>query len=38
MKLENGSDVPGVAGQGARTETWDVVDEWGDDHFDDLQG
>ena len=38
MELGNGSDVPGVAGQGTRAETWDVVDEWGDDHFDDLQG
>ena len=38
VELGNGSDVPGVAGQGTRTEPWDVVDELGNDHFDDLQG
>ena len=38
MELGNRSNVPGIAGQGTRAETRDVVDEWGDDHFDDLQG
>ena len=36
MELGNRSNVPGIAGQGTRAETWDVVDERGDDHFDDL--
>ena len=38
MEMGNGSDVPGVAGQGACAETLYVVDQLGDDNFDDLQG
>ena len=38
MEMGNGSDVPGVAGPGACAETLYVVDQLGDDDFDDLQG
>ena len=38
MEMGNGGDVPGVTGQGACAETARIVDEMGDDHFDDLLG
>ena len=38
MKMRDGGDVPGVAGQGAREETLCVVDKMDDDHLDDLLG
>jgi hypothetical protein len=38
MEMGNGGNVPGVTGQGAREETARIVDEMGDDHFDDLLG
>ena len=33
MDVWEGSDVPGVAGQRTRFESWDVIDEMNDDHF-----
>ena len=36
METRNGDDVPGVTGQGTRKEAALVVDEMGDDHFEDL--
>ena len=36
MKMRNGYDVPGVAGQGACEEATLVVNEMDDDHFEDL--
>ena len=38
MEMRNGSDVPRIAGQGARAETVHVVDEISDDHFDKFLG
>lgn len=38
MEVRDGSDVPGVASQGAREKTVYVVDQIGDDHFDDFLG
>jgi len=38
MEMRNGDNVPGVTGQGARKEAALVVDEMGDDHFEDLYG
>ena len=34
MEMRNGDDIPGVTGQGTRK----IVDEMGDDNFDDLLG
>ena len=36
MKVGDGSDVPRVTGHGARCEAARVVNEVGDDHFDDF--
>ena len=36
MEMRNGGDVPRVTGQGARAETAFVVDNIGDNYFDDL--
>ena len=33
MDMWEGSDVPGVAGQRTRFESWDVVDEMNGDNF-----
>jgi len=38
MEMRNGCDIPGVTGQGARKESASIVDEMGDDNFDDLLG
>ena len=38
VEMRYGGDVPRVTGQGARDETWCVVDEMSDDHFDDFHG
>jgi len=38
VKVRNGSEVPGVTGQGARKKAVLVVDEVGDDCFTDIQG
>ena len=38
METRDGGDVPGVAGQGARTETALVIHKISDDPFDDLEG
>ena len=38
MEVRNGGDIPGVTGPGACKETALVVDEMGDDHFDNLVG
>ena len=37
MNMRNDSDVPRVTGQGAREETGCIMNEMGDDHFDDFQ-
>ena len=37
VKMRDGGDVPGVTRQGACEETARVIDEVGDDHFDDLE-
>jgi len=37
MEIRGGGDVPGVTGQGTRQKAAGVVDEMGDNHFDDLQ-
>ena len=36
MDVRNSSDVPRAASHGACEETEPVIDEVGDDHFDDL--
>lgn len=36
--MRGGDDVPGVAGQGAHVEATHVVDEMGNDRFDDFMG
>ena len=33
MDMWEGSDIPGVAGQRTRIESWDVVDEMNGDNF-----
>ena len=38
MEMRDSSDIQGVAGQGTRSETAGVVDNIGDDNFDDLLG
>jgi hypothetical protein len=38
MKVRDGGDVPGVTGQGACEEAALVVDQMGNDHFDDPLG
>ena len=38
VEMGSGSDVPGVAGQGAHAETAHVMYEIGDNIFDDFQG
>ena len=37
VKMRDRGDVPGVTRQGACEETASVIDEMGDDHFDDLE-
>ena len=37
VKMRDGGDVPGVTGQGTCEETFRVVDEVGDDHFDNFE-
>jgi len=37
MEIRGGGDVPGVTGQGTRQKAAGVVDEKGDNHFDELQ-
>ena len=36
MDVRNSSDVPRATGEGACEETESVIDEVGDDHFNDL--
>ena len=38
VDMRNGGDVPGITGQGTRKEAVRVIEEMGDDHFDDLLG
>ena len=33
VDMRDGRDVPGIAGERARFETWKVIDEMGDDNF-----
>ena len=33
VDMRDGSDVPGIAGERARFESWGVVNEMGDDNF-----
>jgi len=37
MEIRDGGNVPGVTGQGTRQKAAGVVDEMGDNHFDELQ-
>ena len=38
MKMRDGSNIPGVTGQGAGAQTSSIVNEMSDDRFNDFQG
>ena len=38
VEMRNGDDMPRVTGQGAREKTVRLIDEMGDDDFDNFEG